>query len=98
MYIDPKARQILGYATPVNCNNNPQEVIAIDRDKDEHLLLTPKPIICASPCLLKQNNVNVRLAHILSLNKKLEYFPTLTQQLSDIVFYRRHVFLIHWNF
>ena len=78
MYIGPKARQILGYATPVNCNNNPQEVIALGRDKDEHYLLTPKPVIRATPRFLNQNNVNVRLAFILSLNKNLEYFPTLT--------------------
>ena len=41
MYIDPITRQSFNYTTAESCDNNPQNVIALHLDTDEHYVLTP---------------------------------------------------------
>ena len=36
MYIDPITRRTFNYDAPISCDNNPQIIIAIDPDNDEH--------------------------------------------------------------
>ena len=36
LYIDPITRQAFNYDTPMSCDNNPQNIIAIDIDNKEH--------------------------------------------------------------
>ena len=44
LYIDPLTRKTFISATPVSCDNHPQNFIALDADTNEHYVLTPKPV------------------------------------------------------
>ena len=35
MYVDPITRQTFNYATPIECGNNPQNIIELDPDTDD---------------------------------------------------------------
>ena len=45
MYVDLVKRYTFDYATPTSCKNNPQNVITLDPDIDEHYLLTAKAVL-----------------------------------------------------
>ena len=62
MFIDPITRQTFNYATPISCDNNPQNVIALDPDLDEHYVLTPKPVLRANPKLFKPNQIQTAIS------------------------------------
>ena len=53
MYIDTIKRQTFNYATPISCKNNPKNVIALDPDNDESYVLTPRPVLRATPTLFE---------------------------------------------
>ena len=55
MHIDPITRQIVGNSTPKSCNILPQNLLAIDPENDEHYVLTPKPVLWATPALHEPN-------------------------------------------
>ena len=57
MYIGQKGRQVFNYATTKSCDNNPQNVIALDLDSDEHNVLTRKPVLLASRPLFESEQV-----------------------------------------
>ena len=42
----PLTRQTFNYATPIECDNNPQNIIELDPDSDEtdFYILTPEPV------------------------------------------------------
>ena len=44
MYIDPITRQTFKNANQFPCENNPQNMIALDPDTDQYYNLTPQPI------------------------------------------------------
>ena len=46
MYVDPITRQTFNYATPIECGNNPQNIIELDPDTDDgaFYVLTPDPL------------------------------------------------------
>ena len=48
-YIYPITTQNFIYATPISCDYNPQNVIALDLDTDEHYVLANQPVIQATP-------------------------------------------------
>ena len=43
----------MNYGTPISSKNIPQNVIALDLDDDEHYVLTPKPVLRATPTLFE---------------------------------------------
>ena len=45
MYVDPITRQVYVYATPITCDNNPRNIIELDRDSDDQdfYILAPEP-------------------------------------------------------
>ena len=45
------------YAAPMSCDNSPQNIVALDLDNDEHYVLTPKPVLRASPVLFEPKQV-----------------------------------------
>ena len=53
MYIDPITRQTSNYATPISCDNNPQNVIDLDLHTDEQYGWTFKPVLRATPMLFE---------------------------------------------
>ena len=55
MYINPITRQNFIYATFITCDINPQNVIALYPDTDKISVLTPKPVLRASPILFTPN-------------------------------------------
>ena len=57
MFVDTITRQNFNYATPISCNNNPQQVIALDPDNDEQYVRTPKPVLRATPTLFEPKQV-----------------------------------------
>ena len=56
MYNDPITRQFF-YVTAIYCDNNPQNIIALDFDKDEHYVLTLRLVLRASPTLFEPEQV-----------------------------------------
>ena len=57
MYNDPITRQTFIYATSASCDNNPQKVIALGLDTDEHYALTPKCVERATPSFFEPKQV-----------------------------------------
>ena len=51
MYVDPITRQTFNYATPIECRNNPQNLIELDPDTDDgdFDVLTPDPLKREAP-------------------------------------------------
>ena len=49
---DPITRQTLNYATPLSCDSNPQNVIALDLDNIEHYVLKPETCVTSYPIAL----------------------------------------------
>ena len=45
MYVHPITRQTFNYATPIECDNIPQNIIELDPDSDntDFYFLTPEP-------------------------------------------------------
>ena len=62
MHIDPILRQTFNQASPISCNKSPQNVIALDLDTDEHFLLTPKPVLRATPMVFEPKQVQSALS------------------------------------
>ena len=50
-------RQTFNYATPIACDSNSQNVMALDLDTDEHYVLTPKPVTRATPMFFEPKQV-----------------------------------------
>ena len=48
MHIDLVPKQYSNYVTATSCNNTPHTVIALDPDKEEHFVLTPKLVVRAT--------------------------------------------------
>ena len=46
MYVVPITRQTFNYAIPIECGNNPQNIIELDPDTDDgdFYVLTPDPL------------------------------------------------------
>ena len=55
MYVDPITRQTFIYATPIECENNPQNNIELDPDTDnrDFYVLTPGPLKREAPQMFK---------------------------------------------
>ena len=55
MYVDPITRQTYHYATPIECGNNPQNIIEVDPDTDDgdFYVLTPDPLKREAPQTFK---------------------------------------------
>ena len=55
MYVDPITRQTFNYATPIECGNNPQNLIELDPDADDgdFYVLTPDPLKWEPPQMFK---------------------------------------------
>ena len=51
MYVDPITRQTFNYATPIECGNNPQNIIELDPDSNDgdFYVLTPEPLKREAP-------------------------------------------------
>ena len=67
MYIVPIIRQNFDYATPISCDNIPQNVIAMEPDNDEHRVLTHKPIRRTIPLLFEPKQVQSAMSPITSI-------------------------------
>ena len=50
------------FATLISCDNNPQNVTALELDTDEHFLLTLKPVFRASPRLFEPKQVQTPIS------------------------------------
>ena len=59
MYVDPITRQTFKYATPIECGNNPQNVIELDLDTDDgaFYVLTPDPLKREAPQMFKPTQI-----------------------------------------
>ena len=55
MYVDPITRQTCNYATPIECENNPQIIIELDPDTDDgdFYVLPPDPLKREAPQMFK---------------------------------------------
>ena len=78
----------------LSCNNNPQNVIALDLDTDEHYVLTPKPVTWATTRFFETKEVQSAISSFILMHKKLEFNPKLFQQLSEPCFLH-DTFLYH---
>ena len=60
MYVDPITRQTFIYATPIECGNNPQNIIELDPDTDDgdFYVLTPAdPLKREAPQMFKHTQI-----------------------------------------
>ena len=53
MYNDPETKQTFRNATPISCDIDLQNIIALDLDKNDHYVATPKPVLRGTPRLLE---------------------------------------------
>ena len=63
MYVDPITRQTFNYATPIECGNNPQNIIELDPDTDDgdFYVLTPDPLKREAPQLFKPTQIKTTI-------------------------------------
>ena len=63
MYVDPITRQIFNYATPLECGNNPQNIIELDPDADhqDFYVLTPDPLKREPPQMFKPTQIKTTI-------------------------------------
>ena len=59
MYVDPITRQTFNYATPIECGNNPQNIIELDPDSNDgdFYVLTPAPLKREAPQMFKPTQI-----------------------------------------
>ena len=64
MYVDPITRQTFIYATPIECGNNPQNIIELDPDTDDgdFYVLTPAdPLKREAPQMFKHTQIKTTI-------------------------------------
>ena len=63
MYVDPKTRQTFNYATPIECGNNPQNIIELDPDSNDgdFYVLTPEPLKREAPQMFKPTQIKTTI-------------------------------------
>ena len=63
MYVDPITRQTYDYATPIPCDNNPRNIIELDRDTDDQYFysLCPEPIKRKPPRMFTPNQIKTTI-------------------------------------
>ena len=74
MYIHVITRQTFVYATTISCDDNPQNVSASDPDKDEHYVLTPKPVLRATPTPFEPEQVQYAISAVLFTAQVARFF------------------------
>ena len=63
MYVDPTTRHTFNYATPIECANNPQDIIELDPDTDdgEFYVLTPDPLKREAPQMFRPTQIKTTI-------------------------------------
>ena len=63
MYVDPITRQTYDHATPIACDNNPQNIIELDPDSDDQdfFILVPEPIKRKSPLIFTPSQIKTTI-------------------------------------
>ena len=63
MYVDPITRQSFNYATPIECENNSQNIIELDPDTDdgEFYVSTPDPLKREAPQMFKPTKIKATI-------------------------------------
>ena len=77
MYVDPYTRQTFEYANQIPCENNPQNVIALDHDTEQYYVLTSQPVKKGPPHFFEPTQLQTLLAPTPLLSKIFLYFPHL---------------------
>ena len=91
MYNDPITRQTIYYATPTSFDNNPQKVIALCLDTDEHYLLTPKFVLRVTPMMFQPKQVQSAINPITFTAQEAEiYSKAEITNFWNLVFFTKH--------
>ena len=63
MYVDPITRQTYDYATPITCDNNPNNIIELDPDSDDQdfYILGPEPIKRKPPLMFTPSQIKTTI-------------------------------------
>ena len=63
MYVDPITRQTFIYETPIECGNNPQNIIDLDPDTDDgdFYVLTPDSLNREAPQMFKPTQIKTTI-------------------------------------
>ena len=63
MYVDPITRQTYNYATPITCDNNPNNIIELDPDSDDQdfYILSPEPIKRKPPLMFTPSQIKTTI-------------------------------------
>ena len=63
MYVDPITRQTYDYATPITCDNNPNNIIELDPDSDDQdfYILSPEPIKRKPPLMFTPSQIKTTI-------------------------------------
>ena len=75
MYVDPITRQTYDYATPITCDNNPNNIIELDPDSDDQdfYILGPEPNKRKPPLMLTPSRIKTKYDLTLLQLKMLVY-------------------------
>ena len=63
MYVDPITRQTFNYATPIECENNPQNIIELypDTNDGDFYVLTPEPLKREAPQMFTPTQIKTTI-------------------------------------
>ena len=63
MYVRPITRQTFNCATPIECGNNPQNIIELDPESDDKdfYILTPEPLKKEAPQKFKRTQIKTTI-------------------------------------
>ena len=63
MYVDSITRQFFNYATPIECGNNPQNIIEVDPDSNDgdFYVLTPEPLKREATQMFKSTQIKTTI-------------------------------------
>ena len=91
MFIDSLTRQTFIYATPISCDSNRQNVIALDLDTAEHFVLTPKPIPRATPLFFEPKQIQSAIStNTFTAQEAGSYYKYELTNFWNRVFFTKH--------
>ena len=93
MYVDPITRQTFNSAIPIECGNNPQNIIELDPDSDDEdfYVLTPEPLKREAPQMFKPTQIKTTITPNTFTTQDVGIYSNAElDQFWNIVFFAKH--------
>ena len=98
MYVEPITRQTFIYANQVPCENNPQNVIALELDTDQNYVLAPQTLKKDPSLLYEPTQIQTAISPTTLLPKMQVFIPKKKSNFFGIEFYLQNTPTILYNF